>query len=143
MADPRSVNAMMSALIDGTYGCFDAAAETIKARWGSKSCKGTISKKSAGHLDWTVADVIALEDGAGRFPVTRSMARRLNRSNVVGSEHITHHVGSVAKESGEAVAAVLKVQHSADAGDRAKAIQEVDEALTALRHLQDRLESGA
>ena len=29
MLDARQVNAAMSALIDGTFGCLDAAAETI------------------------------------------------------------------------------------------------------------------
>lgn len=64
MADYRKiVTANMRALIDW-FGCYDAVAETINARWGGGASKGTVSKKASGQLDFTVADVIALEDAA-------------------------------------------------------------------------------
>lgn len=45
MIDLRKVvRANMKALID-SFGCYDAVAETLNARWGGGSSKGTISKK--------------------------------------------------------------------------------------------------
>ena len=61
MPDIRLISrANMKALVDW-FGCYDAVAETINTRWGGGASKGTISKKTTGVLDWTVADVVALE----------------------------------------------------------------------------------
>lgn len=136
----RAVGASLSALIDGFFGCYDAAAETINARWGRGASKGTISKKISGLLDWTVADVIALEDASGRYPVTRMMARRLDQSDS-DSGCIILHAGSIAKEAGEAVGALLAASQSADAGDHAQAIKELDDVETAIRLARSRLEA--
>lgn len=141
MADPRlPISASLSALIEGFFGCFDAAAETINARWGRGASKGTISKKISGQLDWTVADVVALEDASGRYPVTRMLARRLDNA---GSREgcILQYAGSIAKEAGEAVAALLSASQSADAGDRAQAIKELHDVETAVRLARERLEA--
>lgn len=141
MSDPRlPISASLSALIQGYFGCFDAAAETINARWGRGASKGTISKKISGQLDWTVADVVALEDASGRYPVTRMLARRLDTaSSHEGS--LLQHAGSIAKEMGEAVAAILAAEQSACADDKAQAIKELHEAETAVRLARERLEA--
>jgi len=143
MADPRlSLSASLSALIEGFFGCYDAAAETINARWGRGASKGTISKKVTGQLDWTVADVIALEDASGRFPVTRMLARRLESGSKPES-CLLQHAGSIAREAGEAVGALLAASQSADAGDRAQAIKELHDVETAVRLARERLEADA
>ena len=54
----------MSALIDGTFGCLDAAAETINARLGSSVSKGTLSKILSGQHQWPAVYIWALEDAA-------------------------------------------------------------------------------
>lgn len=141
MADlRRSASAALSALIEGFFGCYDAAAETINARWGRGASKGTISKKAAGQLDWTIADVIALEDASGRYPVTRMLARRLERAKDPEG-CIIEHASSIAREAGEAVSALLSAAQSADAGDKAQALKELHDVESAVRLARARLEA--
>lgn len=141
MADRRTLTALMAALIDGTFGCLDAAAETINARWGHGASKGTLSKKLHEHLDWTVADVIALEDAAGRYPVTRMLARRLERAGAArAAASLLDHAGGISKEAGEAVAALLTAEQSADAGDRAQAIKELQDVVSVVSAALAKLE---
>lgn len=140
MADPRQIiNRMMAALID-SYGCLDAAVETINARFGGSVSKGTLSKRLAGQQGWTVAHVIALEDAAGYHPVTRMMARRLNPDPDTAAGCILADAGAISKETGEALAAILAASQSADSSDKAQAIVEVDEAIDALRSARARLQ---
>ena len=80
---------------------------------------------------------MALEDAANIFPVTRMLMRRLSDTEAaVGC--IIDQAGVIAKESGEAVAAILKANKHTD--HRAQAIAEVDEAIVALRAARDWLE---
>ncbi|MEH6521202.1 hypothetical protein [Sulfitobacter sp.] len=140
MPDLRKISrANMKSIVDW-FGCFDAVAETINARWGGGASKGTISKKASGSLDWTLADVIALEDASGRYPVTRLMARRLE-GRVVGVDScLMIQTGIIAKESGEAISAILSAEQSSCANERAQAITEIDEAMQALRQARSHLE---
>ncbi len=142
MADARTiVGVNMKALIDW-LGCFDAVVETLNARWGGGTSKGTISKKINGALDWTVADVVALEDATGRFPVTRMLARRLECRPAPTDGNLLKDGSSIAKESGEAISAILAAEQSSSADERAQAIKEIDDAVFALRQARRRLESG-
>lgn len=139
MTDPRLVlSALMEALIAGTYGCLEAAAETIHARWGRGCSKGTLSKRGAGQLDWTVLDIVALEDAARRYPVTRWMMRRVTQ-DAVDRRDVVALAAQVSRESGEAVAAILSAQLSARADDRAQAVAEISEAIEALQAARARL----
>lgn len=133
MSDLRRVtHAAMRSLI-GWFGCLDAAAETINARWEAGASKGTLSKKAGGSLDWTVADVIALEDAAGQYPVTRLMARRLaGAGGARPSGCLVAASASIARETGEAVAALLAASASAGAEDQAAAVKELLEARAAI-----------
>lgn len=145
MADMRfSVRAVMVALVDG-FGCLDAVAETLAARWGAGVSKGTLSKKMGGQLDWTLADVIAIEDAARNYPVTRLLARRLARAEAspVAGNLVSGGAG-IAKEAGEAVSAVLTLSALASAGEgaRAEALREVRELIMAARAVERRLEFG-
>lgn len=144
MTDPRLVlSAMMEALVAGTYGCLDAAAETIHARWGRGCSKGTLSKKGAGLLDWTVLDVMALEDGAGRYPVTRWLMRRAaaqaGEAPKTGSRDMVTLAAVISREAGEAVSAILSAELSASASDRAQAETEIAEAIEVLQAARARL----
>ena len=136
----RTINAAMQALIDGTFACLDSAAETINARTGGSTSKGTLSKRMHGALCWTVEEVIALEDAAGRYPVTRMMARRLDARGVTAAACVYAASGAASKEAGEAVNAALAAGQSADAGDIAEAIQEAAEGEAAFRRLREALE---
>ncbi len=143
MADLRRLlNSQMSALIDGQYGCLDAAAETINARTGQSVSKGTLSKRLSGLHGWPVDDVIALEDASGRHPVTRLMARRLNPDAATARGSMLLHAGAISKEAGEAVNAILAAQQSQADRDTAQAITEIDEAIEALRRARSALEVG-
>jgi len=152
MVDVRKIiRANMRALTDW-FGCYDAVAETINARWGMVSggggaSKGTISKKVSAVLDWTVNDVIAIEDAVGRYPVTRLLARRLEHRAPVNSCSLLANSASIAKESGEAIAAILSAEQSSEADDYAQAIKEIDDAISDMRRaraqLEVRLEGGA
>lgn len=138
MIDAREVvRVSMKAILD-RLGCYDAAAATINARFGGAS-KGTISKKVSGVLDWTVADVLALEDATGQYPVTRFLARRLETRGPLGPGLMVQS-GVIARESGEAVSAILAAEQSSDAGERAEALKEIDEAIEALSAARARIE---
>jgi hypothetical protein len=140
MPDLRKiVRANMKSLVDW-FGCYDAVAETFNARWGGGASKGTVSKKVSGTLDWTVADVIALEDASGRYPVTRMLARRLEDRPAISTGCLLMDGSSIAKESGEAISAILAAEQSSSADDRAQAITEIDEAIYAMRQARARLE---
>ncbi len=144
MADLRRlINSQMSALIDGQYGCLDAAAETINARTGQSVRKGTLSKRLSGLHGWPVDDVIALEDASGRHPITRLMARRLNPDAGTARGSMLLHAGAISKEAGEAVNAILAAQQSQADRDTAQAVTEIDEAIEALRRARSALEGRA
>lgn len=135
------IRATMKALID-RLGCLDAAAETINARWSKGGSKGTLSKKSAGFLSFTIEDVIALEDAQDLYPITKLMARRLSEREAChgeGVDCLMVQSGLIAKESGEAVSAILCAENSADAEDQAQAIKEIDEAIAALNAARARM----
>lgn len=139
MPDERKlVQAHMRSLIKG-YGCLDAAAETINAHWDCETSKGTLSKKLSGQFDWTISDIIALEDGLDQHPVTRLLARRLEPSEGEGVECLNEQSGVIAKECGEAVAAILSAQRSANSQDETNAVKEIDEALVSLMDARDTL----
>lgn len=139
MSDSRLIlSAMVQALISGTFGCLDAAALTLDARWGRGASKGTLSRKIAGSLDVTVCDVIALEDAAGRYPITHWLALRLADA-VPEARDMRALAAGIAKESGEAVAAILAAELSDRAGDRAQALVEMDEAIAAMMSARSRL----
>ncbi|MBM1848735.1 hypothetical protein [Pseudosulfitobacter pseudonitzschiae] len=123
MPDLRKiVNAQMAALIDGTFGCLDAAAETINARTGGSVSKGTLSKRLSGQLGWTIEDVAALQMAAGQYPVTRTMMRlEMDNGGKSAAACLYAASGVVSKEVGEAVSAALRAAQSADGGDIAEA----------------------
>lgn len=126
-----NISAVMRSLAE-RFGCLDAVAETIAARRGRSVSKGTISQKLNGSLDWTLADMIALEDAFGVHPVTRLIARRLNDKPEAAAENLLTAGAEMAKEGGEAIAAVLAAQASACCHDEARAICEIDEGIAAM-----------
>jgi hypothetical protein len=115
----RTVNAAMQALIDGTFGCLDAAAETINARLGGTVSKGTLSKRLSGQLGWPVEEVMALEDAAGRHPVTRMLARRLDTRERTAAAMATDTViAATGPAGGGTVSGCLRINVKLRAGGR-------------------------
>lgn len=96
-----------------------------------------------GQLDWTLPDIIALEDAAGRYPVTRLLARRLDADVSDADGSLIEHGSRIAKESGEAIAAILAAQQSSSANQRADAVVQVDEAIEAMQSVRALLEGDA
>jgi len=135
-------HAHMRAMIQ-SFGCLDAVAASINARWGSSVTKSTISKKLHGVLDWTQKDIVAIEDALGRYPVTGAQARRGRVGETGPSGNLVVLTGIVAKETGEAISACLIAQSSFEGGDRARAIVEIREAIRAMKHAEHRLLSEA
>lgn len=117
----------------GRIGCFEAVAETINARWGCHTVKGTISRKAHGSLNWDIFDVVALEDALGCDPITQALSRR-HIEAVVGGNNICPitDAAMISKETGEAVAALLAAAKSDCAGDQAEAIIQLEEARQAV-----------
>ncbi|MEQ9241261.1 hypothetical protein [Roseovarius indicus] len=129
----RLINAQVSALIDGSFGCLDAAASAIDARLNSSVSKGTLSKRLQLQYGWPVDEIIALEDAAGRHPITRMMARRMSPDSETASGSILMHASCVSKETGEAIGAILAAVQSEAGNETAQVIVEIDEAIEALQ----------
>ena len=130
--------AQVRALLAG-HGCLEAAAEAINARWGDNVCKGTLSRRAHGDQPWPIHHIIALEDALGRYPVTRLMHRRTR--NELAVPDVVSAAQSVAKEAGEAVAALTGAALGASGEERARAAVEIDEAIEALRCARAALET--
>ena len=128
------VNAAMRTLVS-MCGGVDAAAQQIAERSGTGPQKGTVSKKMNGQYDWTVADVLALEDGMGRYPVSKILAARLPSEDSATAMDLMNGLAAAAKESGEAQAALLKAIASGKPDDMAKAAVEWREAVAAFQQM--------
>lgn len=142
MSDRRQINAMVAALIDGQRLDLDAAAELINARTGGAVCKGTLSKRLSGQLGWPVEDVVALEDAAGRYPVTRMLARRMDARRPTAAGSIYAASGAVAKETGEAIQATMAAAQSMEAGDLIAALKESLEGHEACGRMVEAIEAA-
>ncbi len=129
MISRERIDAHMRAMV-AAHGCLEAAAEALGARWGVSVQKGTLSKRLSGELAWGVLDVIGIEDALGRYPITRMMARR-RQEMVIGD--IVVAAQDVARETGEAVAALTGVALGASNAQRCRVMVELDEAIEALR----------
>lgn len=133
------IESQMRAMV-GRLGCFDAVAETINARWGGSTAKGTISRKANGSLTWDILDIIALEDALGCNPITQTLAKRSIKATQTGDSLCPiAHAAIVSKETGEAVSALLAAAQSDSAGDRAEAYRELEEAEMAIRAAKERM----
>lgn len=141
MLDARQINAAMSALIDGTFGCLDAAAETINARLGSSVSKGTLSKILSGQHQWPAVYIWALEDAAGRYPVSRLRGSGAPSEATRAGLRVLDAASAASREAGEAISAAVIAAQSGDASGQARALQEAREAAEAMALLVQSLEA--
>lgn len=114
MASLRTlINAQMATIIDDHFGCLDAAAETIFSRTGIPVNKGTLFKRLSGQCGWPADGIAVLEDAAGISPVSNTLYRRLNPTDVTTCRSMRAQVGVICKEAGEPVYATMAAQQSA------------------------------
>lgn len=137
MSDRAMIRAFMSGLVERAGGVEPAAA-LIGARLGAEVSKGTISKRLAGHLDWPLVEIMALEDAVGDPCVRRWLARSL--PEVAEGRSLLEGVAEAAREHGEAISAVVDV--AAGRGCRVRARKEVADALVASKRLAAILDGG-
>ncbi|MEC7763361.1 MAG: hypothetical protein VX874_15775 [Pseudomonadota bacterium] len=140
MNDLREQVRVQAASLIKAFGCHEAAAEAVNARLGTSLVKGTLSRVISGQLDISHVAVWAMEDALGRYPLTRLGMRRLTEASAVAPGDFISDSSSIAKESGEAVSALLSAQVSAKARDRSEALRELYEARDAIDCAIARLE---
>lgn len=137
MTDRAMIRAFMSGLVDRAGGV-EASAALIGARLGADVSKGSISKRLAGHLDWPLVEIMALEDAVGDPCVRRWLARTL--PDLIEGQTLIQATADAVREHGEAVSAVMDL--ASGRGDRATARKELAEAVTAARRLAAMMEAG-
>lgn len=137
MDNSAMIRALMAGLV-ARAGGVDAAAALISAHVGREVGKGSVSKRMAGHLEWPLAEIMALEDAVGDPCVRRWLARGLGDG--LRGEALIAAVARVAQEHGEALSASMAL--SAGVGSRAVALREAMEAHDALSVLITTLSGG-
>lgn len=133
----KTLNAFMCSLVDECGGVVGAAS-CISARWNGSVSPGTISRKKSGDLDWTVCDVIALQEAVGRHSVF-DWFETLREDRVVKADAMAAAARS-SVEQGEAMAALLSAKTPSD---RARAIKEWRDVVESAEVVVDALEAEA
>jgi hypothetical protein len=130
MSDRLMIRTFMAGLVERAGGV-DAAAALIGARLGDEVSKGSISKRLAGHLDWPLVEIMALEDAVGDPCVRRWLARSL--PELAEGRSLMQAAAETVRENGEAVSAVM--DFAAGRGSKARARKEVSDLVTASARL--------
>lgn len=136
MSERAMIRAFMASLIEKAGG-MEAAAALIGARLGSDISKGTVSKRQAGHLDWPLVEIMALEDVIG----DRCVRRWLSRSDPerAEAEELLDILADAGRESGEAWSAI--VRYASGHGSLAEARKELEDAIAQKERLRAHLDS--
>jgi len=137
MSDRLMIRAFMQGLVDRAGGV-DAAAALIGARLGAEVSKGSISKRLAGHLDWPLVEIMALEDAVGDPCVRRWLARGL--PEIAAGQGILQAGADLNREYGEVQGAIMDL--AAGRGCRVMAQKEAQDLVTAARRLAAIVEVG-
>ena len=133
MADKRLIiNAHIGGLI-ASVGGYDAVCAYFEASTGRPYSKGTLSQKKNGTLDWTIMDMIMLQEMAGRAPVTAWLASLADEPDAVPCRKVV--TAQYAIESGELVSASLA---EPTPENRAKVHKEIAD----VRHWVDQVEDA-
>lgn len=132
----QGINTRIKALIlSPEIGGYDAAAEIIntsRPKHSQKVHKGTFTKRFNKNLEWPTGDWMALEDAAGRYPVSRYIsARRIQDAS--GDEATFSHLETM-KEGHDAVMAQAMAETTNSPDVVLEAIEETQE----VRDLADR-----
>ncbi|MDB6454473.1 hypothetical protein [Falsirhodobacter sp. 20TX0035] len=135
MTDERlTVKAHMNGLMAQLGGPV-AVAALMEARLNRPYSAGTLSQKKNGHADWTIMDMIVLQEAAGRAPVTDWLVSLDDDPQ----RAITREAAAmrIAVESGELVAALID---ASSPEKRAKALKELADVREAIEDAEDALE---
>lgn len=134
--DERNIITPFMLKLIAKCGGFDAAAAILEARWGDPISKGTLSKKKAGQLAWSITDMLALMEATGDW----SLLNWMNSLNAEPDALPCHITGAahLAREHGEAISAVLTAHTPAE---RAKAIKELHDVRDHADRLIDTMEA--
>ena len=135
MTNERLVlNAHMNGLLSELGGIV-AANAVIEARSGRTHSAGTLSQKKNGHADWTVMDIIYLQEAARRTPVTDWLVS-LNEDDPTAAVCRNAAAARFMIESGELAAAIITAKTPEEV---AKAHKEYADARDALDDVGDSL----
>lgn len=135
MSDSHIIRAFTGKLIE-KIGGFDATAALLSARFGKEVHKGTLSKRQAGDLEWPLSHIWALEDAAGDHCISRYRSQVL--PEISEGVSLMHGVATLARENGEAMAAVADFVAGTGCRDRAR--KEVSDLIGASKSLAAVLE---
>lgn len=137
MSDRQAIIRAFMAHLIRKVGGVDAAAMAIGADLGVTVSKGSISKRQAGHLDWPLVEIMALEDALVDFRVREWLAQSTPLASQ--GQSLMHSVGRMAAESGEAMAAAM--EFASGRGSKALARKEAHDALVAASNLVAQLDA--
>lgn len=133
MSDPRPIiHAHVCALIDKLGGVV-AASAVLDARWGGSHSAGTLSKKRARQLDWTLPDILALQEAAGDWSLFNWLMGQVPPE--ARAVCLVTASADLAKESGEASHAVMMATID-PANWGARAVKEVRDVTGASQRLE-------
>ncbi|SEN95131.1 hypothetical protein SAMN04488103_109171 [Gemmobacter aquatilis] len=139
MSDPRPIiHAHVCALID-RLGGVTAANAVLEARWGGGHSAGTLSKKRARQLDWTLPDILALQEAAGDWSLFDWLMGQVPAE--ARSVCLVQGVADLSREVGEAQHASLSAV--ADPAMRPQAAKELQDVIEKAQRLQAALSRGA
>lgn len=138
MSDRRAVIRAFMANLIRKAGGVDAAAEIIAADLGTPVSKGSISKRQSGQLDWSLVEIMALQDALLEYPVGDWFAQ--TKPEAAEGQTLMHSVGRMAAESGEAMAAAM--EFASGRGSKAQALKEAHDALVSASNLVAQLTAG-
>ena len=141
MNDPKLIVDAHMRNLASRFQCYEEIIYHFKTAVDAGYLKGTLSQKVSGRFNWNIAEIVALENAANRYPVTKYLAQRLPASTDKSeiAECLIDQSGIISMEGGEAVNAILKAQKSESSDDSAKAIAEIQEAIEALQKAKNRL----
>lgn len=126
----QMLRSFMAGLIEKAGGVEPAAA-LISARRGTEVSKGTISKRQAGHLDWSFADIWALEEAVGDPCVRRWGAQSL--PEIADGQSLMQAGAELSREFGEAQGAIMDL--ASGRGSPAKARKEMQDLVIAAERM--------
>ena len=138
MSDRQAIIRAFMAKLIRKAGGVEAAALVIGADLGTPVSKGSISKRQAGHLDWPLVEIMALEDALLDYSVREWFAQTTPKA--AEDQTLMHSVGRMAAESGEAMAAAM--EFASGRGSKAIALKEAHDALVSASNLVAQLTGG-
>lgn len=138
MSERDMIKFLMAGLI-ARVGGVDAAAATIEARLGHGVSKGSITKRQAGQLDWSLLEIMALEDAVGDDCVNRW--RNRDDAKAAAREEWLALLSDMNRETSEVNLAGFEVARGL--GCKIRTLKEVEDAMAVLERMRSHLSESA